>query len=55
MKKTVIALFAGIAIGMALSASIAYAVLPNDVWSRMFNSYVETDSGNVAVRAHFEL
>lgn len=45
----------GILIGILLSCGLAYATLPNDVWARMFNSYVETDAGNVAVRAYFEV
>lgn len=40
-------------VGLFLGA-VAWATLPNDLVARIFNSFVETDEGNVAVRAIFE-
>ena len=50
MKKILVLTFlAGLIFG-----AIAWATLPGDIAARIFNSFVETDEGNVAVRAVFE-
>lgn len=46
MKNLII----GVIVGMLVGTCFAWATLPLDLPSRIFNSFVETSSGNVAQR-----
>ena len=39
---------------LIIASGIAYAVLPNDLWSRIKDSFVETSNNKVAVRIFFD-